>query len=63
MSGELQAQSMGVVCINDVMKVGKSYAFDISKSLIYGSFVLLESIPNMLHIFAAIFVDPVMHLS
>ena len=59
MGGALQAQSMGVVCVNNVMKGGKSCAFDISKSLTYDAFVLLESVPNMLPIFAAIFVDPV----
>ena len=38
----LQTHSMGVVCANDVMKVGKSYAFDISKSLTYDSFLFFR---------------------
>ena len=42
MGGALQEQSMGVVYVNDVMKVGKNYAFDISKSLTYDSFVLFR---------------------
>ena len=59
MGGVLQAQSMGVVCVNDVIKVEKSYAFNISKSLTY-DFVLFRINSKYVAYFAAIFVDPVL---
>ena len=58
MGGALQAQSMGVVCVNDVMKLRKSYAFDISKSLIYDSFVLFGINSKYVAYFSSNFCGP-----